>query len=994
MSEAPVALAGFQLGGALGPVGRARRFECTRDGDSEPRFELWRLPNGAEAIRRRLLNLGEQGVGGFVSGGTDAEGLWMVRRAASPLATWLREQSGPVNCMVAVAMTASLADSIGVCERRALFPGELRPSTVDVLGDGTCELRADGLVHGLLGATTEVEQKRTRWMSPEQLEGEAPQHASNRYVLGLILYRLLSGEHPFSGRGLRMALADRADRGAPPFPSEIRNALPPGLQGYCLRLLAPKAAERPTSAKDVAKRLRGFQNRTRRSASIALVESASVLRDSAPSPNSPVARSRRSVVNPRRAILAVSVVLGVVSASFAIASIRPKGNSEHRAGPRAPLAAALSVEDCTTCHPRQVSEWQRSVMAHSAKSPLFQSLEMLIQEQVGKSRACPEGAGILRAANPNTACRNAATGHAITGSGGELWCVNCHSPGENLRSSLPAWDGTSQSSFSRQPLKDLLPASSMEGIGCGFCHQVTGPVKPGNQRGGAYEGNPSWTSFVTGREFSMRPEDREGRFGIANSGYFLNPFSFLAESSSDSNLVPGGAHRRPTAETKAYLRSSEFCGSCHDVRLFGSDVIGSVAGENFKRLRNAYSEWKAWSKEEERAGRTAASCQDCHMSTYPGVCEPGEGDPSSDLCPEGTAFSPRSPGEYATASSSAASIAERVTNHYFSGVDVPLSSEFPITTIDDTTLDASGIPLGARQRRDLLLAKTFDLAIDRPAVKNDVLEIPVVFENVGAGHRVPAGFSQEREVWIHLRVTDGDGRLVYEVGRVGRGDEDLADKVFLEVNTSDETTDRLGQPIGLFGADIIDGPDVPVWKPVGDSETEFRGRGLVNLQNGFLRCVRCIGRIDENGHCQAGPGQGAHRADRFADGDYDIDTGECRSNLRGEEALFEIFFPVGALDATRGVVRGPDAIVDSRSAPPGVPIRYSYEISRGETQGPYQIEARMMFRAFPPFLLRAFADYERGQDRRGRRPSGPLLRSEVLERLEAIEIASAKATIP
>ena len=37
--------------------------------------------------------------------------------------------------------------------------------------------------------------------------------------------------------------------------------------------------------------------------------------------------------------------------------------------------------------------------------------------------------------------------------------------------------------------------------------------------------------------------------------------------------------------------------------------------------------------------------------------------------------------------------------------------------------------------------------------------ITIAIENVGAGHRVPAGFSQEREFWVHLRVTDADGRL-------------------------------------------------------------------------------------------------------------------------------------------------------------------------------------------------------------------------------------------
>src|SRR5690606_17569104 len=114
-----------------------------------------------------------------------------------------------------------------------------------------------------------------------------------------------------------------------------------------------------------------------------------------------------------------------------------------------------------------------------------------------------------------------------------------------------------------------LPASTMEGIGCAFCHQAHGPVQPGNAASGSYEGNPFWTSTRTGERFSMRPEDREGLFGIANSGYLLDPRELL--TTSTTTAIAGGVHARPSVDSQAYLRSSEFCGACHDVRLFGSD---------------------------------------------------------------------------------------------------------------------------------------------------------------------------------------------------------------------------------------------------------------------------------------------------------------------------------------------------------------------------------------------------------------------------------------
>jgi hypothetical protein len=268
----------------------------------------------------------------------------------------------------------------------------------------------------------------------------------------------------------------------------------------------------------------------------------------------------------------------------------------------------------------------------------------------------------------------------------------------------------------------------------------------------------------------------------------------------------------------------------------------------------------------------------------------------------------------------------------------------------------------------------------------------VTVENIGAGHRVPGGFSQERELWVHLRVTDGSGRVLYEVGRVDRPDEDLADKRFLELGTDDGLLDAEGRPLGLFGADVADGPDAPRWEPPPElGGTRFRGRGLLSFQNGFLRCVRCRGVIDGSGRCQPLPGQERARADRYEDGDYDLETGACGSNLAGREALFETYFPVGALDARRGTVRAPDAIIDTRSLAPEVPVTYLYSL--GLPPGAVRVEARLLFRAYPPYLLRAFAAYERRMSAQGRRPTGPLLDERALERLDVVELARVAARL-
>jgi hypothetical protein len=76
-----------------------------------------------------------------------------------------------------------------------------------------------------------------------------------------------------------------------------------------------------------------------------------------------------------------------------------------------------------------------------------------------------------------------------------------------------------------------------------------------------------------------------------------------------------------------------------------------------------------------------------------------------------------------------------------------------------------------------------------------------------------------------------------------------------------------------------------------------------------------------------------------------------------------------------------------------VPIVYTYELP-ALGRGPFVVEARLLFRAFPPFLVRAFADYEAQQASRGLRPSGPLVTPDMLDRLEVIELHRVRVEIP
>jgi hypothetical protein len=976
-------------GERLDAVGRAERHGCDEG-------ELWILEPRDLPVAQRLVDLGERGVGGFARGGVGVDGRpWVVRARAERLLEGV-PKGERLPWRKALSVVAAIADALDRCETLAIFPGPLQPREI-VLEPAPLML-ATPLVRAMLGEPRGAVHTTapTRWTPPEQLGGAPWDKAANRYVLGLAAYRMIAGQLPFGGAGLRHALSEQA-REVAPFEEAVARELEPGVQSFVLQMLDADPGARPRDAASIARRCRELLGMTR--VRPAPAEAKAPARDA----RTPTPRKPRGAAagRPKHWMYVAPIAVAALAAStlWAFGS-RPKGEGPRGAAivrPTEPLASA-NVGECTTCHARQVSEWQRSVMAHSVKSPLFGALESLIEEEVGREDRCPNGAGILRRAGGDV-CRAERTGISVTGSGGEHWCVNCHAAGENVKPVMPAWSAFG-AQIQRAPLRDLLPSSTMDGISCAVCHMTEGSVAA-RGRGRGYEGNPTWTSTATGAVFPMRPEDLQGQSGISNSGYRIEPSIFLGAGAPKRPGDPA-VHRRAPEGTSRHLRTSEFCGACHDVRLFGTDTVGvRERGEHFKRLRNAYSEWRAYADVEARAGRPAASCQDCHMSLYPGVCVPdgagaaGAGGKAERACPPGMHFEAKAPGSYARASIVTTSLgAPRAATHYFTSVDVPLTPSFPDAFADDGRIDALGLPMGLRARRDLMLRHTFEFELGQTRRAGGTLEIPVLLRNTGAGHRVPAGFSQEREIWVELRVFDARGGTVYEVGRVDGDEADLKDKIFLRINTSDAVRDDRGRPLGVFGADVVDGPDVPRWSPNPQrGGTTFRGKGLINLQNGFLRCVRCIGVIDGEGKCQPGFDQGRTRADRFTDGAYDPDTGECISNLSGGNELFETYFPVGALDAERGIFKAPDAIIDTRSAPPGVQLTYTYEIDAGSHPPPYRVEARLRFRAFPPYLIRAFADYEQRKAAEGLRPSGPQVTLAMLRRIDIVDLASVSARI-
>lgn len=176
-------------------------------------------------------------------------------------------------------------------------------------------------------------------------------------------------------------------------------------------------------------------------------------------------------------------------------------------------------------------------------------------------------------------------------------------------------------------------------------------------------------------------------------------------------LVQPAAHR--SRWSSGVANTPEFCGSCHTQS--SPPFVGHALV-----LQDTYGEWKR-SPFNTADPASRKTCQDCHM-------------PWNES--RWTAFG------------------GRTRSHYFAG-----------GSVDIARLS------GARERLKLsteLLANTASLSLDVQQCSSDKLELRAQVTNYGAGHNLPTGVTDLREVWLEVIVSDEKGDILYQSGNVDR----------------------------------------------------------------------------------------------------------------------------------------------------------------------------------------------------------------------------------
>jgi len=158
------------------------------------------------------------------------------------------------------ALGLAAAHELGLVHRD-IKPGNLwleaPRGRVKLLDFGLARAQSDDLQITYTGALVGT----PAYMSPEQARGEKVDCRSDLFSLGVLLYRLTTGEMPFQG-STTMALLTSLAVDSPAPIRQLRPELPEELESLLARLLAKNPHERVQSAQQVAEALRSMERAT------------------------------------------------------------------------------------------------------------------------------------------------------------------------------------------------------------------------------------------------------------------------------------------------------------------------------------------------------------------------------------------------------------------------------------------------------------------------------------------------------------------------------------------------------------------------------------------------------------------------------------------------------------------------------------------------------------------------------------------------------------
>jgi formylglycine-generating enzyme required for sulfatase activity len=169
-------------------------------------------------------------------------------------------ERGPLPVARAVEIAVQIAAGLARAHEHGVVHRDVKPANVMVGRDGVVKL-VDFGVAKLMGATVTHAGSMpgtAAYMSPEQVQGEAVDHRTDLWSLGVVLHEMLAGERPFRG-DTDMATLHAITTSAPPRLRAVREGILPALDRLVARALEKRPDDRFGSAREIQDALAGAE---------------------------------------------------------------------------------------------------------------------------------------------------------------------------------------------------------------------------------------------------------------------------------------------------------------------------------------------------------------------------------------------------------------------------------------------------------------------------------------------------------------------------------------------------------------------------------------------------------------------------------------------------------------------------------------------------------------------------------------------------------------
>jgi serine/threonine protein kinase len=161
---------------------------------------------------------------------------------------------------IALLVVDKICQALAYAHTEGVIHRDLKPENIIISSRGEVKLMDFGISHfadSTLETTTEAILGTPAYMSPEQARGEEIDLRTDIFSLGILLYTIFVGKHPFEGDSAHIII-HKIIYEPYPSPEEVKSTLPGELRVIIKKCLEKKATARYQNVSEVREALRGM----------------------------------------------------------------------------------------------------------------------------------------------------------------------------------------------------------------------------------------------------------------------------------------------------------------------------------------------------------------------------------------------------------------------------------------------------------------------------------------------------------------------------------------------------------------------------------------------------------------------------------------------------------------------------------------------------------------------------------------------------------------